>query len=69
MANVLWCQKLKYTCSVLEFEAFGFSPAKCAQTVYEKTDFLLKQVSVLGAEFQRIQKCFKSVLVACGVSF
>lgn len=32
-----------------------------------KTDFLLKQVRVLGAEFQRIQWCFKSVLMACGV--
>lgn len=37
--------------------------------LYGKTDFLLKQVGVRGAEFQRIQKCFKSVQMACVVSF
>lgn len=44
-------------------------PTKYAQIMYGKTHFFLKQMSVLGAEFQRIQKCFKSVLMACGVSF
>lgn len=34
-----------------------------------KTDFFLKQVSVLGAEFQRIHWFFKSVLMACGVFY
>lgn len=37
--------------------------------VFLETVFLLKQVSVLGAEFQRIQKWFKSVLMASAVSF